>query len=251
MLKHRPARSTGWEILVIGIVGLLVAGAFIYRASGLPTASVGSGRQTGAAPPAAPASPSTSGVGDWPPMTVVYRVDGVEARLAYVNARQWRTDVLKNPAAPDMVGFVSIFDGTTYTDYTPNTVDLKTGQPAKMVRDLPDGVALPERWLRPDFATMLAQRNFVVSAFDGRLQYRNTLTYACATPEPGRPALPNQPAACASGNTFDEVETYTFRTDVTPPIVSSFTIERDGKVISQAEIVSLDLTPPVIDLSGP
>ncbi|MCO5178183.1 MAG: hypothetical protein M9890_14605, partial [Thermomicrobiales bacterium] len=64
----------------------------------------------------------------------------------------------------------------------------------------------------------------------------------CPIQEAGHPPMP-QPAACDHGDTYREVESWTFRTDITPPMVISGYNEIDGKVVSTVEVLNVEPAP--------
>lgn len=178
-----------------------------------------------------------AGANDWPSLTVVYQSDGIIARLDYHDAYLWRKEILENRRDPTSVGTVMSFDRTVFRIHQDRAHDWRD--------TLADGTAVPERWLHPGFQSALEYRHFVVAeeSLPGTLTYRQTIpAAACPLQEAGHPPIP-QPAACEHGDTYREVETWTFRTDITPPMAIIGRSEADGQVQWQVEVLSVERVP--------
>ena len=191
------------------------------------------------------ASTGTLATAGWPPLAVTYRMDDTIARLDYQDARHWRKEVLESRGHPASVGTVMSFEDSTVRHYPVNTIDARTGQAAVEQDTLTDGIAVPERWLHPGFAAVLKYKHYVVSDGDTpqTLVYRQVFpAVKCAVQEPGRPPTP-QPAPCAHSDTYREVETWTFRTDITPPMAIAGRSEAEGQVQWQVEVLSVERAP--------
>jgi len=242
------SRAPRRELLVIIMITVtLVSGAFIARSSATTTRNGVMGVHNGSAIVTTPTvATGPEAPRDWPAMFVIYRTGDTIVRLEYQDAYQWRKEVIESPRDPEMVGKVMTVHDMTYTESIPNTVDRESREPATYTETLPSGKVAPERWLHPDYAQFLETKHFVASAGDvpNEIAYRQVWTVPCA-PAPSatdsHPTIP-QPAACDSGTTYEEVESYVFRTDVTPPIAVAGYTEVDGKMTWQFEVLEIDVT---------
>jgi hypothetical protein len=176
----------------------------------------------------------------------------VVVKLSYQDERHWRKDVLVNELDREMEGLVITYDGSTHAQYIPNTFDPRTGEQQVITDEFPTGVVVPDRWLHPNFINLLRQKGFaeVTSVLPNRVTFSKTSTLDCAMFEgPIHAPLPNVPDQCDTAATFQETETYTFRTDVVPPIPVSATIAQGGTVTWSAEVLEVDMSPPSLDLA--
>lgn len=183
--------------------------------------------------------------GDWPRLSVTYRMGNTVIRLDYEDARHWRKEILESRDDPALTGTVMEFDDSTYREHPADTIDASTGQASVYEEPVTGGIEVPERWLHPGFATVLQQKHFVASMGEttGIAVYRQVFpAVKCAVQEPGHPPIP-QPAACEHGDTYREVETWTFRTDITPPMAITGRSEADGQVQWQVEVLSVERVP--------
>lgn len=175
---------------------------------------------------------------DWQPVTVTYRSGSTIAQLEYMDARHWRKEIIEDRLHPEAVGSVMSFGDQTFRQTQRDT--------ATAYEDtLTDGVAVPERWLHPGFDAVLQYKHYVASPGDApnTIVYQQVFpTVPCPVQEVGHPRIP-QPAACDHGNTYREVESWTFRTDITPPMVISGYNEIDGKIVSTVEVLSVEPVP--------
>lgn len=193
--------------------------------------------------------------GDWEPMTVVYEVDGTVIRLEYINESLWRKEVIESATNPDVVGIVSLFDGTAYTEYDPQLMD-PDGRATILREDITDGVVVPERWLWPGLARDLVARRFTVesTAQPHQIVLTQTGTVSCPPTPPALgdeepPRLPSHLEVCYSNDTYQETERYILRTDIAPPLPVMMTIAGEGEVTIRAEVRSVDLSEPDIDVT--
>lgn len=178
--------------------------------------------------------------GDWPALSVDYRTPHGRGHLEYTNAHDWTA---RSP------GSVMTFSGTTLSHDAANTV-FANGEPAIVHEDLHDGIAVPERWLHPRFAATLLFRNYAVTpgSTPQTLQFQMRWTAPCppqsppGTPDTPRPASCETPATAATGtDTYTELETYIFRTDITPPLAILGTSEIDGVTTVLFEVLSVNV----------
>lgn len=252
------SRGARRELLVIvTTIVLLLCGVLIARSTGMTgsqpiaaeNATASHGGRTSATWPVKSGEANTAS--DWPAMTVVYRSDGTLVRLEYLDAHHWRKEILESTYNPEMVGKVITFDGMAYTESIPNTVNVESGNPALYTEVLPNGKEVPERWLRPEYTQSLEAKHFVVSAGDtsNEAVYRQVWTVPCPpAPNETDPHPPiSQPAACDTGTTYAEVETYVFRTDVTPPLAIAAYTEVGGETTWQFEALEVDLSPSSVE----
>lgn len=181
---------------------------------------------------------------DWSSLAVTYRMGNTVVRLDYQDAYHWRKEILENRDDSELAGTVMTFEDSTYREYPVNTIDKRTGQAFVYEETLTGGIEVPERWLHPGFLAVLIQNHFVSSDNNesGTLKVQQTLTIPCTPQEPGHPPIP-QPAACERSDTYREVETWTFRTDITPPMVIAGRSEADGQVQWQVEVLSVERAP--------
>lgn len=175
---------------------------------------------------------------DWQPVTITYQSDSTIARVEYRDTQYWRKEIIEDRRHPEAVGTVMSFGDQTYRQ---TQSDIATDYEDTVT----DGIAVPERWLHPGFEAVLQFTHYVAHTGDAP----NTAVYAqvfpsvpCPVQEAGHPSMP-QPAACDHGDTYREVESWTFRTDITPPMVIWGYNEVDGKVMSTVEVLSVEPAP--------
>lgn len=228
--QNRTLRAPFITFALLVASVLMMAGAMWH-----PPAIEGSGEM----------SKGANATADWPPLTLIYRSDAAVVRLDYQDARRWRKEVVENSRDPSSVGTVMSFGDTTVRHHPANTVDASTGQASVYEEPVTGGIEVPERWLHPGFAAILQQKHFVASAGEApdTVVYQQVIPAAsCPAQEAGHPPIP-QPAACETGDTYREVETWTFRTDVTPPMAIAGRSEADGQVQWRVEVVSVEPAP--------
>jgi hypothetical protein len=247
MLQQRHCRPSLIELIVITLAAAVVAGVALYD-------RIADGEQSTESSGSQPIVAATDG--DWPPMLLILEEQGVLVKLHYQDERHWRTEVIRHPTSPDMQGYATIYDGQSYTQYVPNTVDATTNEPSVISDPVPGGIVVPARWLRPGFAASLEEERFTARSGERpeQVEYVKTYQQQCSTEvPPGMSSPPGVPEVCAANQaaTFEVTERYVLSTDIVPPITLSATIEHDGAIVWQARVYDIDLAPPPLDLTQP
>lgn len=183
-------------------------------------------------------SSAQTDIDDWPAMTITYIAEGSMVRVEYESRNEWRSQVVSGVSP----GVVTEFVDGTYRTFERQIVNGDAATVERRRETYSDGVVVPARWLHPEFAVGLEYRRYTVTtdATADRATYSMRYTIPCPPDTPGHPPIPDLPEVCNTQVTFEELETFVFRTDIEPPMVVDYISDVEGEATIVAQVVDVE-----------